>query len=122
MSAPTMGQVAALEALLHGEKDVELMRCEYDRRRRLIVDGFNEMGLMCFEPRGAFYAFPSIKVTGMSDEEFCDALLIEERVAVVPGSAFGASGAGYVRASYTNSYENIIAALERMRRFMQRHG
>lgn len=122
MSAPTMGQVAALEALLHGETDVELMRCEYDRRRRLIVDGFNEIGLPCFEPRGAFYAFPSITLTGMSDEEFCEALLHEERVAVVPGSAFGESGSGYVRASYTNSYENIEAALERMRRFMQRHG
>lgn len=122
MSAPTMGQVAALEALLHGETDVELMRCEYDRRRRLIVDGFNDIGMPCFEPRGAFYAFPSIRLTGMSDEEFCEALLHEERVAVVPGSAFGESGSGYVRASYTNSYENIEAALERMRRFMQRHG
>lgn len=122
MSAPTMGQVAAVEALLHGENDVELMRCEYDKRRRLIVDGFNGMGLTCFEPRGAFYAFPSIGVTGMRDEEFCEALLMEERVAVVPGSAFGESGAGFIRASYTNSYENIEKALERMRRFMVRHG
>ncbi|MEP7293491.1 MAG: aminotransferase class I/II-fold pyridoxal phosphate-dependent enzyme [Chloroflexota bacterium] len=122
MSAPTMGQVAAMEALLHGENDVEMMRCEYDRRRRLIVDGFNQIGLTCFEPRGAFYAFPSIQVTGMSDEQFCEALLLEERVAVVPGSAFGASGAGFVRASYTNSYENIERALEKMQRFMQRHG
>lgn len=122
MSAPTMGQVAAVEALLHGENDVELMRCEYDKRRRLIVDGFNGMGLTCFEPRGAFYAFPSIGVTGMGDEQFCEALLMEERVAVVPGSAFGESGAGFIRASYTNSYENIEKALERMRRFMVRHG
>lgn len=122
MSAPTMGQVAAVEALLHGENDVEMMRCEYDKRRRLIVDGFNGMGLTCFEPRGAFYAFPSIGVTGMSDEQFCEALLMEERVAVVPGSAFGESGAGFIRASYTNSYENIEKALERMRRFMVRHG
>jgi aminotransferase len=122
MSAPTMGQVAAVEALLHGENDVELMRCEYDRRRRLIVDGFNSIGMPCFEPRGAFYAFPSIKLSGMSDEEFCEALLLEERVAVVPGSAFGESGMGFIRASYTNTYENIETALERMQRFMERHG
>lgn len=122
MSAPTMGQVAAIQALIYGEDDVERMRGDYDRRRRLIVEGFNSMGLKTFEPRGAFYAFPSIEVTGMGDEEFCERLLQEERVAVVPGSAFGASGAGFVRASYTNSYENIERALERIRRFMVRHG
>ncbi len=122
MSAPTMGQVAAAEALLYGENDVEQMRCEYDRRRRLIVDGFNDIGLTCFEPRGAFYAFPNISLSGMSDEQFCETLLHEERVAVVPGSAFGASGAGFVRASYTNTYENIEIALDRMQRFMHRHG
>jgi aminotransferase len=122
MSAPTMGQVAAVEALLNGEDDVQYMRGAYDRRRRMIVDGFNEIGMTCFEPRGAFYAFPSIKVTGMTDEQFCETLLLEERVAVVPGSAFGESGSGFIRASYTNSDENIEAALERMRRFMQRHG
>jgi aminotransferase len=122
MSAPTIGQVAALEALCNGEADVEAMRSEYDRRRRLIVDGFNDIGMTCFEPRGAFYAFPSIQLSGMTDEAFCDALLREEQVAVVPGSAFGASGAGFVRASYTNTYDNIETALERMRRFMQRHG
>ncbi len=122
MSAPTMGQVAAVEALCYGEDDVITMRADYDSRRRLIVDGFNSMGLTCFEPRGAFYSFPSIAITGMSDEEFCETLLREEQVAVVPGSAFGSSGRGFVRASYTNSYENIEQALERMRRFMQRHG
>ncbi len=122
MSAPTIGQVAAMEALLNGEDDVEMMRVEYDRRRRLIVGGFNEIGLTCFEPRGAFYAFPNIQLSGMSDEDFCETLLREEQVAVVPGSAFGASGAGFVRASYTNSYENIEMALERMQRFMIRHG
>ncbi len=122
MSAPTIGQHAALEAIVHGEDDVEFMRQEYDKRRRLIVDGFNAVGLTCFEPRGAFYAFPSVAVTGMSDEEFCERLLQEERVAVVPGSAFGASGAGFVRASYATSEANIERALERMRRFMQRHG
>ena len=122
MSAPTIGQVAALQALLHGEDDVERMRQAYDRRRRLIVDGFNDMGLTCFEPRGAFYAFPNIEITGMSDEDFCETLLREEQVAVVPGSAFGASGSGFVRASYTNSTENIETALERMRHFMRHHG
>jgi aminotransferase len=122
MSAPTIGQVAAMEALLNGENDVEMMRCEYDKRRRLIVGGFNEIGFTCFEPRGAFYAFPNIQLSGMDDETFCETLLREEQVAVVPGSAFGASGAGFVRASYTNTYENIELALERMQRFMLRHG
>lgn len=122
MSAPTMGQAAALEALEHGEEDVEQMRVQYDRRRRLIVSGFNDLGLTCFEPRGAFYAFPSIEATGMEDEDFCDRLLHEERVAVVPGSAFGQSGSGFVRASYATSDDNIERALERMSRFMRRHG
>jgi aminotransferase len=122
MSAPTVGQYAALEALTHGEDDVREMHGEYDKRRRLIVDGFNQLGLHCFEPRGAFYAFPNIGVTGMSDEEFCERLLMEERVAVVPGSAFGRSGAGFVRASYATSRERIEIALERLARFMRRHG
>ncbi len=122
MSAPTIGQVAAMQAILQGEDDVERMRQAYDERRRLIVGGFNDMGLTCFEPRGAFYAFPNIEITGMSDEDFCETLLREEQVAVVPGSAFGESGSGFVRASYTNSTENIETALERMRRFMRHHG
>jgi len=122
MSAPTIGQVAALEALTHGEDDVRDMRGEYDLRRRLIVDGFNDLGLDCFEPRGAFYAFPSVAASGMTDEEFCERLLYEERVAVVPGSAFGQCGTGFVRASYATSRERIEIALERMQRFMQRHG
>lgn len=122
MSAPTMGQIAAIEALSHGEDDVETMRAAYDRRRQLLVGGFNELGLTCFEPRGAFYTFPSIAATGMGDEDFCERLLQEERVAVIPGSAFGRSGAGFVRAAYTNSDENIERALDRMQRFMQRHG
>ncbi len=122
MSAPTIGQHAALQAIIHGEDDVESMRQNYDRRRRLIVNGFNDLGLTCFEPRGAFYAFPNIEATGMQDEEFCERLLMEEQVAVVPGSAFGESGRGFVRASYTNSYENIEEALHRMDRFMHRHG
>ena len=118
MSAPTMGQVAAKEAVEHGERDVEYMRQHYDRRRRLIVDGFNRLGLTCFEPRGAFYAFPSIKVSGLDDEAFCEELLVEERVALVPGSAFGRSGSGFVRASYATSEETISEALKRLERYL----
>ena len=118
MSAPTMGQVAAKEAVEHGEGDVEYMRQHYDRRRRLIVDGFNRLGLTCFEPRGAFYAFPSIEVTGVDDEAFCEELLVEERVALVPGSAFGRSGSGFVRASYATSEETISEALKRLERYL----
>ena len=121
MSAPTMGQVAALQALLHGEDDVSMMRAEYDRRRRLIVDGFNALGLSCFEPGGAFYAFPSIVSTGLSSEQFCEQLLHEEQVAVIPGGAFGSSGEGFIRASYATSEANIEIALERMGRFVRRH-
>lgn len=120
MSAPTMGQVAALEALLYGDEDVAYMRAEYDRRRRLIVEGFNRMGLTCFEPGGAFYAFPNIHRTGLTSAEFCERLLYEERVAVVPGGAFGASGEGFIRASYATSTANIEKALERMARFVER--
>lgn len=122
MSAPTMGQVAALQAIRFGEDDVESMRQEYDRRRKLIVDGFNQLGLACFEPRGAFYAFPSIDCTGMDDETFCEALLQEERVALIPGGAFGDSGRGFVRASYATSEANILEALNRLERFLVKHG
>jgi aminotransferase len=122
MSASTMGQAAAVEALDNGDAALLDMRDQYDRRRKMIVKGFNELGMTCFEPRGAFYAFPSIAVTGMDDEEFCERLLWEERVALVPGSAFGASGSGFVRASYATSDENIEKALERLARFMHRHG
>ncbi len=122
MSAPTMAQVAALDAIHNGEEYVEQMRQEYDRRRKLIVTGFNRIGLKTFEPQGAFYAFPSIKLSGMTDEEFAENLLNEERVAVVPGNAFGAGGEGFVRASYATAYEKIEEALRRMERFMQRHG
>jgi aminotransferase len=122
MSAPTTAQHAALEALQHGEAAVQEMRARYDRRRRLIVDGLNDIGLTCFEPRGAFYAFPSITATGMTDEEFSEQLLLEEKVACVPGSAFGACGAGHVRCSYATAYDQIEQALERMARFAQRHG
>jgi len=122
MSAPTMSQMASIQALENAEADVERMRQSYDERRRLIVDGFNSLGLTCFEPRGAFYAFPSIQHTGMSDGDFCELLIKEDRVAVVPGSAFGASGTGFIRASYASSYDNIERALERIGNFLQRHG
>lgn len=121
MSAPTTAQVAALEALENGEEHVTRMVAEYDRRRRLIVDGLNELGLATFEPRGAFYAFPSIKSSGMDDETFAERLLQEQRVAVVPGNAFGAEGQ-FVRCSYATAYEKIEEALERIGAFMRQHG
>jgi aminotransferase len=122
MSAPTMAQAAGIAALEAGNKHVEQMRDEYDRRRRLIVDGFNSLGLDCFEPRGAFYAFPSIAASGMSSDDFAMRLLEEEEVAVVPGEAFGPSGKGFVRASYATDYEKIEEALNRLASFMRRHG
>ncbi|MDY7076429.1 MAG: aminotransferase class I/II-fold pyridoxal phosphate-dependent enzyme [Chloroflexota bacterium] len=122
MSAPTVSQYAALTALQEGEPYVQEMVAEYDRRRRLIVDGLNEVGLKCFEPQGAFYAFPAIEITGMDETEFAERLLHEERVAVVPGSAFGEAGKGYVRCSYATAYEKIEEALERLQRFVRRHG
>ncbi len=122
MCAPTVSQYAALAALEVGEPYVQEMRAEYDRRRRLIVNGLNELGLTCVEPQGAFYAFPSIAITGMDENEFAERLLEEERVAVVPGSAFGEAGRGYVRCSYATAYEKIEEALERLHRFVQRHG
>lgn len=122
MSAPTMGQAAALQGLLHGEADVEAMRLAYDRRRRLLVNGLNALGLTCFEPRGAFYAFPSVASSGMTDEDFCEALLYEARVALIPGNAFGSSGVGFVRASYATSEQNIMRALERIEHFMHQRG
>jgi aminotransferase len=121
MSAPTMAQVAALEALKTGEENVLEMVEDYNRRRLFIVKGLCEIGLTCHEPKGAFYAFPSIKVTGMTSEEFSEALLKEEKVAVVPGSAFGKCGEGYVRCCYATSLEEIEEALVRMGRFVKKH-
>lgn len=121
MSAPTASQWAALRALEIGEPFVQEMRAEYDRRRRLIVGGLNAIGLNCVEPQGAFYAFPCISKTGMDDNTFAEKLLEEEHVAVVPGSAFGPSGAGHVRMSYATAYEKIEQALERIARFVQRY-
>ena len=120
MSAPTTAQAAALEALLHGEVYVQKMVAEYDRRRRLIVDGLNALGLPTFEPKGAFYAFPKVEVTGLDDEAFANRLLQEEHVAVVPGNAFGKGGEGFVRCSYATSYEKIEEALRRIERFVKR--
>jgi aminotransferase len=122
MSAPTTGQDAALVALFHGESHVRKMVAEYDRRRHLILNGFNRLGLNTFEPHGAFYAFPSVSASGLDDESFAEALLQEEHVAVVPGSAFGSGGEGFVRCCYATAYEQIEEALHRMERFMIRHG
>ena len=121
MSAPTVAQYAALEALRNGEEDVRGMVAEYDQRRRLMVRELNSMGLSCFEPRGAFYCFPSISSTGMTDEAFSEGLLMEEKVAVVPGSAFGQFGVGHVRVCYTAPIEVLEEALVRIRRFVGRH-
>lgn len=124
MSAPTTAQAAALLALTDPAANdaVEAMRQEYDRRRRLIVDGFNTLGMDCFEPKGAFYAFPSIARSGMDGDTFAMKLLEEQEVAMVPGEAFGASGAGFMRASYATAYEKIEEALNRLEKFMRKHG
>jgi aminotransferase len=119
MTAPTVAQDAALVAIVDGEPEVERMRAEYDRRRHLLVDGFNAMGLETFEPRGAFYAFPRITSTGLDADTFATRLLEEEHVAVIPGSAFGVSGAEHVRACYATSYERLEEALIRMARFVE---
>lgn len=120
MSASTTAQYAAVEALRNGDEDVASMREEYDDRRRIIVDGLRSIGCPCFEPRGAFYVFPDISAFGMTSEEFCEALLREERVAIVPGNAFGAPGEGFARVSYASSLDNISKAIERMERFTQK--
>ena len=122
MSAPTTAQDAALEALASGEQHVRQMVAEYDRRRRLMVEGLNRLGLMTFEPRGAFYAFPSVSASGMDDETFCQKLLEEERVAIVPGNSFGPGGEGFARACYATAYEKIEEALRRIESFMSRYG
>ncbi|MBQ5901689.1 MAG: aminotransferase class I/II-fold pyridoxal phosphate-dependent enzyme [Clostridia bacterium] len=118
MSAPTTSQYAAVEAIKNGDEDIARMRNQYDARRRLMVNGFNKMGLTCFEPKGAFYAFPSIKSTGLSSDEFCEQLLKRYNVAVIPGSAFGECGDGYIRASYCYSVEHIEEALRRIELFI----
>jgi len=118
MSSPTTSQFAAIEALKNGDEDVKMMREEYNKRRIAIVDGFNKIGLTCFEPEGAFYVFPDIRSTKMSSNEFCETLLKQEKVAVVPGNAFGASGEGFIRCSYAYSVESIQKALEKIEKFV----
>ncbi|WP_346989955.1 aminotransferase class I/II-fold pyridoxal phosphate-dependent enzyme [Anaerotruncus colihominis] len=119
MCAPTTSQYAAVEALRNGDADIEEMRGQYDMRRRLLVDGLNRMGLDCFSPEGAFYVFPSIRSTGLSSSDFCMRLLEAERVAVVPGDAFGESGEGFVRISYSYSVNHLLEALKRIDRFLK---
>ncbi len=119
MSAPTTAQYAAIEALKNGDDDIEMMREEYNMRRNVIVSGFNDMGLECFEPKGAFYAFPSVKSTGLSSDEFCERVLMEKKVAVIPGSAFGDCGDGFIRCSYAYSIDSINEALSRIESFVK---
>ena len=119
MCSPTTAQYAAIEALKNGDDSTEEMRREYNRRRRVLVDGFKKMGLECFEPLGAFYVFPSIKSTGISSDEFCEQLLINEKVLTVPGNAFGECGEGFIRACYASSMENIVEALKRIDIFVK---
>ena len=118
MSAPTPSQYAGIEALQNSMSSVGEMTKEYNKRRKIIVEGFNKMGLVCFEPKGAFYVFPSIKKTGLSSEEFAEKLIQKEKVAVVPGNAFGDSGEGFIRCSYAYSLENIMEALKRIEKFV----
>ncbi len=121
MSTPTTSQYAAIEAMKNGDEDVAYMVSEYDYRRKMLVEELNRMGLHCFEPKGAFYAFPSIQSTGMKSEQFCEELLKDQKVAVVPGNAFGESGEGFVRISYAYSVENISNALEKIDNFIRKH-
>lgn len=121
MCAPTTSQYAGIEAMRNGDEDVRIMQEAYDRRRRVMVEGFRSMGLSCFEPEGAFYVFPNITRTGMTSEEFCEKLLLDQRVVVVPGTAFGESGEGFVRASYAYSVEAIKEALARIETFVKKH-
>ena len=121
MCAPTTSQYAAIEALKNGDGDVEIMREAYDQRRNYLVKAFHDMGLSCFEPFGAFYVFPSIKSLGMTSDEFATKLLMEEKVAVVPGTAFGSCGEGFLRISYAYSIDNLKIAVERIERFVKKH-
>jgi aminotransferase len=119
MSSPTTSQYAAIEAMSKGDEDIQNMRREYDQRRRHLLSGMREIGLECFEPRGAFYMFPSIKRTGLSSAEFCEKFLLTEKVAVIPGSAFGQGGEGFVRMCYASSMEKISIAIEKMGKFVE---
>ena len=122
MSAPTTSQYAAITALRQCDDAIETMRDEYNRRRRYVVKALNEMGLTCFEPRGAFYVFPSIQISGLTSEEFCERLLHEKEIAIVPGNAFGSSGEGFARISYAYSVEHLETAMRRIRAFLEDNG
>ena len=122
MSAPATSQYAAITALRQCDDQIEMMRDEYNRRRRYVVKALNAMGLTCFEPRGAFYVFPSIQISGLTSSEFCEQLLREKEVAIIPGSAFGASGEGYARISYAYSVDHLQTAMKRIREFLKEHG
>ena len=122
MSAPTTSQYAAIAALHSCDDSIEMMRDEYNRRRRYVVKALNDMGLTCFEPRGAFYVFPCIRCSGLTSQEFCEMLLKEQEVAIIPGDAFGASGEGYARISYAYSVEHLETAMRRIRTFLKDHG
>lgn len=122
MSAPTTSQYAAITALRQCDDQIEMMRDEYNRRRRYVVKALNDMGLTCFEPRGAFYVFPSIQISGLTSSEFCEQLLREKEVAIIPGSTFGASGEGYARISYAYSVDHLQTAMKRIREFLTEHG
>lgn len=122
MSAPTTSQYAAITALRQCDDQIEMMRDEYNRRRRYVVKALNDMSLTCFEPRGAFYVFPSIQISGLTSSEFCEQLLREKEVAIIPGSAFGASGEGYARISYAYSVDHLQTAMKRIREFLTEHG
>ncbi|MPN64292.1 putative N-acetyl-LL-diaminopimelate aminotransferase [bioreactor metagenome] len=119
MCSNTTGQYAAIEALKNSDRDVQEMVREYNRRRRVMVNGFRKMGLDCFEPKGAFYLFPCIKSTGLTSDEFCERLLMKEKVLAVPGHAFGECGEGFIRTCYASSMDNIMEALKRIERFVR---
>ena len=119
MSAPTTSQYAAIEAMRNGDHDIERMRDEYDGRRRYLVEGLRRIGLPCFEPKGAFYVFPDIRGTGLTSDEFCERFLMEEKVAVIPGTAFGPGGEGYVRACYASSMRDLTESISRLDNFLQ---
>lgn len=120
MSAPTTSQYAAIEAMRNGDDDIAYMRGEYDRRRKYLVESLNRLGLECFEPKGAFYMFPCIRSTGLTSDEFCERFLMEQKVAVIPGSAFGPGGEGYVRACYASSMEDLVESIKRLECFLNR--
>ena len=122
MCAPTTSQYAAVEALRHCDDEIEAMVVQYDMRRRLLVDSLNQMGLSCFSPEGAFYVFPSIHYTGLTSAQFCEQLLYDQKVAVVPGDAFGEPGEGFVRISYSYSVDHLLEALRRIQDFLDQRG